>query len=737
MSTVLNALSRKSMTCGWDVLVGYNAAAVNKLFAQQFVANTKANQNLPTIKEGNILIGGLDVGFMNLIIGPPLISFSGDLTSQQAIVTMNFLSGRVFTQDQNGKIIYLSSYQDISPVYGFGLQMVVPLQQAEGSINNQAVTVDLSKANTYQCNLLSASSSAASLLGMAFSGLLNQELKGGLSYQLGTIVTGSTSENLTPVNFNIRTQPAPGSSSDGAVLLLVATTYNRVGGNSPGLDFPYLIPDSYGAFVLVASKTLFTNIIGPAYSGQQGNPTATVSDMTGSNPACYLNLSGGTITCPGISGSWSSGDVDTHRYWTGGRMATLPEPVTFGFDGLKIEPQSDSMSITWNGKIYQQFTSEIVGGRAFSVSSQTVTLAISASLAANPNVGSNDVVGFAGQGTPTVTAPKSSPWWIKWLSNNEAEVKIGGAIANAAQPVLQSILNFPLPQVNAFAVSSLLFPPDHALSFQNAYVPGDLALFGQVNPKETAFMVSPFQSTVAPLGQVQFSTGSTVTWSINPRVGSISSGGGLYTAPAQTTVGATNIVVTATDQSNDTATAILTLVPYPVAVCPAFVMVNPNQTAQQFSAAVLGGESVTWSIDPSDGSVGTLSSTGLYTVPASFPATFTLAKITATTSTGAVASAVVMLNSPGITMGVTPPLVSLGAGSSNAFTVTPTTDVSWQVLGTGGGTVSQDGLYAAPLMISSPSTDIVLMTYTPTAGVSLYGIAIVALDPALETTPSA
>ena len=128
----------------------------------------------------------------------------------------------------------------------------------------------------------------------------------------------------------------------------------------------------------------------------------------------------------------------------------------------------------------------------------------------------------------------------------------------------------------------------------------------------------------------------TVTWTLNPAVGTIS--GGLYRSPAS--VAATQTVtVTATSAGGTSALSIVTLVPVTVSVTPQSVSLTAGQT-QQFTAAVSGtsNTTVTWTLNPA---VGTISG-GLYSAPASVAATQTVT-VTATSACGTSASSIVTL----------------------------------------------------------------------------------------------
>ena len=148
-----------------------------------------------------------------------------------------------------------------------------------------------------------------------------------------------------------------------------------------------------------------------------------------------------------------------------------------------------------------------------------------------------------------------------------------------------------------------------------------------------AISISPQSASVAPSQNQLFQatvtgTGDTdVAWSVdnvaggNATVGTISSSG-LYTAPA--TDGNHMVQVSSMADSTKTATATITVgTPQPVTVTisPASATLMPSQS-QQFQASVTGTSNtvVTWSVDNIGGgntSVGTISSSGLYTAPTS------------------------------------------------------------------------------------------------------------------------
>jgi len=125
----------------------------------------------------------------------------------------------------------------------------------------------------------------------------------------------------------------------------------------------------------------------------------------------------------------------------------------------------------------------------------------------------------------------------------------------------------------------------------------------------------------------------------------------------------------------------------PVTVSPASAELEVGDS-QQFVSAEAG----TWSVMETNG--GTISSTGLYTAPAS-DGTYHVLR---TTSNSLVGSAAVKVRRTVISVSPSSAQVLVGGNIQFVATVTGPTDtsVSWSVTETGGGTISATGLYSAP-----------------------------------------
>ncbi len=138
-----------------------------------------------------------------------------------------------------------------------------------------------------------------------------------------------------------------------------------------------------------------------------------------------------------------------------------------------------------------------------------------------------------------------------------------------------------------------------------------------------------------------------------------------------------------------------------VSVSPTSATVSAGLT-QQFIATVTGtgNTAVTWSVTPS---VGTVSSSGLYTAPASNPTQQTVtvkATSVAAPQTSATATVTVL---PSVIVSVTPTNASMYPSQMNLFVATVSnagnTAVTWSMV-SGPGAVNGSGWYTSPISVS-------------------------------------
>ncbi len=246
---------------------------------------------------------------------------------------------------------------------------------------------------------------------------------------------------------------------------------------------------------------------------------------------------------------------------------------------------------------------------------------------------------------------------------------------------------------------------------------------GSKTPIPSNVTVSPKTASAKTGQQVQFTatvtsgTNSGFLWQVNGSYGGDLNNGtidgtGLYTAPG-TVPKKPTVTITAVSiaDNTQTASAQLTLsagTPVKISVSPSTASVPTSQTVQ-FSATVenTANASVAWAVNDTYGgsaTTGYISSTGVFTAPASVPTTPTVTiKAVATADSNATATAQVTIT-PFTYITVSPTTVVLPAGGQQAFAATingqnatATWSVSCQAQAPGDcGSVDAAGLYTAP-----------------------------------------
>jgi hypothetical protein len=238
------------------------------------------------------------------------------------------------------------------------------------------------------------------------------------------------------------------------------------------------------------------------------------------------------------------------------------------------------------------------------------------------------------------------------------------------------------------------------------------------------------------------SSNTTVTWQVNNVTGGSAQNGtistsGLYTAP--TTTVSMQVTVTAVSNADTTKTASASVIVNPITVPPPPVItvtIAPTTVTlaaagtQQFTATVTGTNNtgVTWSVDGINSgniTVGTISTTGLYTAPTTATAHIVTATSVADTTESASAAVTVLL------LTISPQSTSMTPFGTRQFTATVqgtnNNAITWLVDGIVGGnhsagTISTNGLYIAPCVTglhTVSASSAALPSYVVNAAVSV------------------
>jgi hypothetical protein len=230
---------------------------------------------------------------------------------------------------------------------------------------------------------------------------------------------------------------------------------------------------------------------------------------------------------------------------------------------------------------------------------------------------------------------------LDWDNSNGRTERVDVIDANNTLLDTRSVSNFRGGQYLIWNLSGhVILRVTNTNAPSNAVISG--LFFGTLQPT-VSVSVSPSSVNLLAGGSQQFSAtvlgsaNTSVTWWVNPAVGTISSGG-LYTAPATLSSPQTvTVTATSTANANNQAAATVTITPpVTVSLTPTAATMLPAQ-GQTFTVTV-GGTSnsgVKWSMAPA---TGTISSSGLYTAPPAILSTSSV-MVTATSAADATKSA--------------------------------------------------------------------------------------------------
>jgi hypothetical protein len=735
VDTILSWMQGRTVTQGWDVVCAIACDKINEWFLEQYVDRILNGENA-VITASVPQAGGIAFQAAGLTLGPPLISFSPTLAPGTVALTVNFLSGQVsVTQTGNGVTNILST-QVITPGDDYALTGYVPLASVQGEVDNgHDVVIDVVNGKSFAANL-GMPEGAQTLLGQFMQNWLVTNMQG-YKYTLGTLVYDDNGTNLKPAGtFQFATQIDANDQADtGRLLLFIPTTYNPGGGAQTALGLADVIPQGCSTALIISSSVLFENILKSFYETTYSNfgVQATASQE---NPgtAFTLTLTEGTIKLPA-----QEYDQDKNNgVWTGTLFPKTLDPVSVPLSPVHVQATSNQLQISgtvqWQQHLaktwlaYGTKSSSLQGVRS---AAGTIECQTTASVAAP-----SDVVSLGGKPSINVSLDLAGwdddPTFGGWWKNLRDQV------AGAALAGLKAFFQVPLPEVNAFAVSNLLFPGKNILDFKSVYVPGDIVLFGDV--AAPGVVVSPGSATLAPGQTQQFSattsSGEAVQWTTKPEQGSTLVGkisaSGLYTAPpAVSQVQFNQITATGQQDPKQAAAALVTLVPQGAQISPAFTLITQNSPPQQFSAALSGAPSqqVTWSMEPQ---IGTLSGAGLYTPPSTVTSPEAVTITATSPSNPSIQGTALIALCAGLPMGigVTPlqgqPLTPGQAQQFQATTQGKPADVTWSLLPPI-GRITANGTYIAPETITAPQS--VLVVATSTVFSIVYGTALVTLSP--------
>lgn len=752
--SLLLKLKGRANTRGWGAIVSYNRTKVNLLLAQQHITRFNTNSFLPAFR-GNIQLEGDDrLELSNITLSAPRLSFeNASLKDSKARLHMGIVGGTVTrTSRTPGWPSRVVSSFNIFEQHGYVLDANINLRQVVGSITQDSeVVLDISQATELTTNLISDNVSAW-LIGDFFQkkfAALPAELQ---VYSLGTLKLGAD-DLLAPQDFYILTQAAPegknprsDSYGDGAVVLFVRTKNNFYDGTLPSNenDFPYLIPDDkvpggsksqYSGSLLISRQAVMHWFVEPHIRNYVGRGLSFEVKDAGPTGDYRLVAQSGQYSVPPID---VIRDDEFHRYHF------IRNDLSFSFNGLALVIRPDyRLALEWHGRSTEAFHYWDAIDFVWDVHKDInvdfeYNLSIVFNTSLNPK---NNTVNFVQSQDSTFSAQVTlfDPESL-YLSLIKAA---RAALTEIMNQLLNLFRNINIPEINFFAINHLLFPQHNALILKEAWMPGDLTLFGEIDPTLTSFSLKPLDTRIKIGERLQFeivelrhrANAANIQWGVRNIDGSRAQGDitptGLYTAPSLGLLQdqSTRNIVTATftdpqTQETLTSSAMVVVVATAMAITPALYAMDLRHTPRPvtFRASTLSGNPLCWAaLSPDQGTLIGNGNEATYTPPAVRPAArFTGVNVEVIdTVTGESCVGLTLLINGLLPISVEPAFhPGLAPSASVRLSVTAGLDsaqgVTWSVP-MGNGSIDAEGKFTAPDTITFPYS-VVQCDYTNPLG---------------------
>jgi hypothetical protein len=728
---LLTWLQENPKTLGWDAIVVYNRGRANALLMQQYIKKLTAENYLTPI-DGQIEgPEGSKLNFFGIQLGLPRLSFeNADIEHSKARVTQAITAGlAILKSEPVGGYKGIHSIMRPNGAAGPTLWMDVDLLDAPGGVTDAGVVeIDLKKMTEFDTDLFSDRVSIINAQEFFLRRFQEQpELQ---VYTLGTLNRNADS-TLTPKNFIVRTQPAPGAwirtapnYGDGAVVLLV-TLKNGTDGGAPtkNSDFRFLIPSDengtkYSSAVLLSNRILFGNLIlnhmNTVLPGKTLTPK-TPTDEDGNPGHMYLEYTRSGIAKANYQ-FVSSGFFSWY-------IVTASTPLlSLSLDGASFRALRNTINFSWPNKTlsnpmhYYHDRGEEADEEMDETVEFLVNVDITSTCYVDPESG---VIHFEQAGVRDEQ--------IEIIAQNHYHQNQHFYEDNLRSVAKDNFFEFTksitLPDVDTFLLRNLLFPDNNAMVLTDAHVPGDLAIFGNVDPSLTSFVIMPEKAILNPGSTLALSVDppTSVAWSVKGLpgdtrpIGSIDNQG-VYTAPTRDELqgrDAQQVIVTATGTTTRSRAAgassstLVSIVSHTISLNPIFSVAGPGGNLA-FTAGTLDDRTLNWTLKvPAQG--GTLEpATGTsttYTAPqAQGTAMFTLDVLQVKDDQGNMGQADVLVINKVLGGQVEVDLAQAANGKAQLRFMkqyddgpieVPSNLLVWTLL-TGAGSVDAAGLYAEP-----------------------------------------
>ncbi|MGE8357760.1 MAG: hypothetical protein ACN6N0_15330, partial [Microvirgula sp.] len=134
---------------------------------------------------------------------------------------------------------------------------------------------------------------------------------------------------------------------------------------------------------------------------------------------------------------------------------------------------------------------------------QSLHISYTGSSTSTPSVTpGNNVVTFSNDSSSTSITLGDFPWSNE-INDDAHKDQISSNLAGDTLAAINKIASLNVPDIDTFTLGNVLFPQQNTLQLSDVSIPGDMALFGQLDPSTSACLLTPIQTTLVARNPAQ------------------------------------------------------------------------------------------------------------------------------------------------------------------------------------------------------------------------------------------
>lgn len=625
---LLRWLKERPRTYGWDALLVYDRTRANRLLMQEYIARFNSERYLPPVTQLHEHVEGTHWEYIyEYLLTSPRLSFEdSSIGNSKANLTMHVMGGMQLTIEKpQHQARRITKVEVIDALQGPKLIGKIHLSDAEGGVTTSG-KVEINLRDALELELTNADTPAMrSMGGKYFQHLFDNLPPEKQRFTLSELGPVEENDFLDPKSFMIRVFSRRGGTNraspewgEGAVLVFAhgKTVPPSIGPISEeGWLYPIPVGDSVTLLVgihFLLRRLIERGVRDIAYDGE-----CLISYDNDANPAASpgaLHVTWGR--------TWRDFKFAPYLKWDAGwMMLTLPlcNPDFEDPGAFDVIPGDNSITVEWRGSTGNKAGSE---GKIdaimyeedpdYSFHPRRIWFNLSYNLKRTYTFelladGRLALVEDEAKRVHVVTDELLR--WDERLSYNDVWLCMAHNhpyMIDTIEDAFDTALSY-IGEVDLFRLNSLLFRSEDVLQLRAGHLPMDLAVFGDLALRDTAFAIEPQEVLVVAGGETQLKGPAGAVWSVEPVEGyndgtGIISQNGLFSAPPADAIARhyTMVLARATLQGH-TSTALIRVLKREIVCNPNVVVVGMGGQKVKFSAGALDEAVLQWDVTSGSG----------------------------------------------------------------------------------------------------------------------------------------